>query len=78
MLQKMKAEACKTPLKPSTKIAFYSKSDLRKGILLPDGSRIKIPSPNLFDALGISLDEDATIQTHEWADTSNYNPVGIV
>lgn len=78
MLQKLKAEACKTPLKPSTKIAFYSKSELRKGILLPDGNKIKIPSPNLFDALAISLDEDATIQAHEWVDTSSYTPVGIV
>lgn len=78
MLQKLKAEACKTPLKPSTGILYYTKSELRKGVMLPDGSRIKIPSPNLFDALGISLDEDATIQTHKWADTSSYQPVGIV
>ena len=78
MLQKLKAEACKTPLKPSTKIAFYSKSELRKGIMLPDGNKIKIPSPNLFDALGVSFDEDATIQAFEWADTSNYEPAGIV
>jgi hypothetical protein len=78
MLQKIKAEACKTPLKPSTGILFYTKAELRKGIALPDGSRIKIPSPNLFDALGVSLDEDATIQVHQWADTTSYQPVGIV
>ena len=78
MLQKLKAEACKTPLKPSTGILFYTKAELRKGIPLPDGRRIKIPSPNLFDALGISDDDDATIHTHQWADTTSYQPVGIV
>jgi len=78
MLQKLKAEACKTPLKPSTGILFYTKSELRKGISLPDGKRIKIPSPNLFDALAISFDEDATIHVHKWADTTSYQPVGIV
>ena len=78
MMQKLKAEACKTPLKPSTGILFYTKAELRKGISLPDGSKIKIPSPNLFDALGISFDDDATIHVHKWADTTSYQPVGIV
>ncbi len=78
MMQKLKAEACKTPLKPSTGILFYTKAELRKGISLPDGSKIKIPSPNLFDALGISFDDDATIHVHQWADTTSYQPVGIV
>lgn len=78
MMQKLKAEACKTPLKPSTGILFYTKAELRKGISLPDGSKIKIPSPNLFDALGISFDDDATIHVHQWADTSGFQPVGIV
>lgn len=78
MLQKMRAEACKTPLKPSDKITFYTKSELRKGIMLSVGKKIIIPSPNLFDALAISFDEDATIQQHEWADTSDYTAPGIV
>jgi phage terminase large subunit len=77
MLAKLKAEACKMPLKPSDKIRFYTKEELRKGIMMPDGSRLKIPSPNLFDALAISFDESATISTYEFQ-TINYEPVGIV
>lgn len=78
MLQKLKSEACKTPLKPSTGILFYTKAELRKGISLPGGAKIKIPSPNLFDGLGVSFDDDATIHVHQWADTTSYQPVGIV
>ncbi|MGB0943128.1 MAG: phage terminase large subunit [Marinomonas sp.] len=77
MLAKLKAEACKMPLKPSDKIRFYTKEELRKGIMLPDGSRLKIPSPNLFDALGISFDESATISSYEFQ-TITHEPVGIV
>lgn len=61
MLEKLKAEACKTPIKPSDRVRFYTKEELRKGILLPDGSRLKIPSPNLFDACMVSLDKDSII-----------------
>lgn len=61
MLEKLKAEACKTPLKPGNTIKFYTKDELRKGILMPDGSRLKIPSPNLFDACMVSLDKDSII-----------------
>lgn len=61
MLEKLKAEACKTPIKPANTIKFYTKEELRKGVPLPDGSRLKIPSPNLFDACIVSLDKDATI-----------------
>tara|TARA_R100000544_G_scaffold37060_1_gene26967 strand:+ start:1538 stop:3223 length:1686 start_codon:yes stop_codon:yes gene_type:complete len=57
MLEKLKAEACKTPIKPGNTIKFYTKEELRKGIALPDGSRLKIPSPNLFDAVVTSLDK---------------------
>lgn len=67
MLKKLESEACKTPLKPSDKIAFYTKPELRKGILMPDGSRLKIPSPNLFDALVLSFDNAANITKNEWA-----------
>lgn len=77
MLAKLKAEACKMPLKPSDKIRFYTKEELRKGIMMSDGSRLKIPSPNLFDALAISFDESATISTYEFQ-SINYEPVGIV
>ncbi len=61
MLSKLKAEACKTPLKPSDKIMFYRKDELRKGILLPDGSRLQMPSPNLLDACVISFDDACII-----------------
>lgn len=61
MLEKLKAEACKTPIKPGDTVKFYTKDELRKGVPLPDGSRIKIPSPNLFDAVNVSLDNDSII-----------------
>lgn len=79
MLEKLKAEACKTPIKPGNTVRFYTKEELRKGIMLPDGSRLKIPSPNLFDACVVSLDKDSIIAKDVlWADTSSYEPVGIV
>lgn len=61
MMQKLKAEACKTPIKPGDTIKFYTKEELRKGILMPDGSRVTIPSPNLFDAVVVSLDKASII-----------------
>lgn len=64
MLQKFIAEACKTPLKPSDRIAFYTKAELRKGILMPDGHRVVIPSPNLFDSVVVSFDQDSAIYDH--------------
>jgi len=66
MLKKLESEACKTPLKPSDKIAYYRKDELRKGILMPDGSRLKIPSPNLWDALKVAFDPASNIQVDEW------------
>jgi len=62
MLEKLKAEACKTPIKPGDTIKFYTKEELRKGILMPDGSRVSIPSPNLFDAVVVSLDKASIIK----------------
>jgi phage terminase large subunit len=61
MLEKLKAEACKTPVKPGDTIKFYTKEELRKGILMPDGSRVSIPSPNLWDAVVVSLDKASII-----------------
>lgn len=61
MLQKLKAEACKTPLKPGDTIRFYTKEELRKGIMMPDGSRVSIPSPNLWDSVVVSLDKASII-----------------
>lgn len=62
MMEKLKAEACKTPIKPGPTIQFYTKDELRKGIQMPDGSRIKIPSPNLWDAVVTSLDKASIIE----------------
>ena len=61
MLAKLKAEACKTPTKPGDTIRFYTKAEMRKGVLMPDGGRIKIPSPNLFDAVVLSFDNASII-----------------
>lgn len=61
MLEKLKAEACKTPIKAGDTIRFYTKEELRKGVSMPDGSRIKIPSPNLFDACVVSRDKSSII-----------------
>lgn len=58
-MAKFRAECCKIPLKPADTIKFYTKEELRKGILQADGSRIKIPSPNLFDAACLSFDESS-------------------
>lgn len=62
MLEKLKAEACKTPIKEGPTIQFYTKKELRVGIVLPDGSRLKIPSPNLLDAAIVSFDDASIIK----------------
>lgn len=61
MLEKLKAEACKTPTKPGDTVRFYTKPELAKGVQMPDGSRLKIPSPNLFDAAVLSFDKSSII-----------------
>jgi len=61
MLEKLKAEACKTPIRPGDTVRFYTKDELRKGVPLPDGSRLKIPSPNLFDSAVLSFDKSSII-----------------
>ena len=71
MLEKLKAEACKTPVKPGDTIRFYTKEELRKGILMPDGSRVSIPSPNLWDAVVTSLDKASIINPTEEIDLNS-------
>lgn len=63
MMEKLKAESCKVPIKAGDTVKFYTKDEMRKGIILPDGSRLKIPSPNLFDAAVLSFDNAGTIVT---------------
>jgi len=65
MLQKLKAEACKLPLKPADTIKFYTKDELRKGVVMPDGHRVVIPSPNLFDSAVVSLDKASIIYNND-------------
>ena len=55
-MQKLRSEACRIPLKPSDKIKFYTKQEMRNGVKQADGSKIVIPSPNLFDAVVLSFD----------------------
>ena len=70
MMEKLKAEAAKTPIKPGDTVRFYTKDELRKGISLPDGSRLKIPSPNLFDAAVLSFDKASIISFRKEIDVS--------
>jgi len=77
MMQKLRSEACKIPLKPSDRIAFYTKQEMRKGIMLPDGKRQVIPSPNLLDAAVLSFDFASIINKNEWQPL-NYKASGIV
>jgi phage terminase large subunit len=60
-MSKLRAECCRMPLKPADKICFYSKEELRRGVVMPDGSRVKIPSPNLFDSACLSFDQSGII-----------------
>lgn len=78
MIEKLKAEACKTPIKPGDKIKFYTKEELRRGISLPDGSRLKIPSPNLFDACCVSLDKDSIPDIIRKRKPIKYSNAGII
>lgn len=57
-LRKLRAEMCKLPLKPNSsgKIELYSKQDMKKGILMSDGRKQSIPSPNLADDVMMSFD----------------------
>lgn len=61
MLQKLKAEACKIPVKPGPTVQFYTKPEMRKGITMPDGKKLVIPSPNLFDSVIISFDNGCNV-----------------
>lgn len=75
MLEKLKAEACKTPTKPASTVKFYTKQELRTGVKLPDGNLIKIPSPNLFDALVLSFDNASIINNEELQVTTRFDSI---
>ena len=61
MMEKLKAESSKVPIKQGDTVRFYTKPELRKGVAMPDGSRLTIPSPNLFDACVLSFDKASII-----------------
>ena len=75
MMEKLKAESCKTPTKPGDTIRFYTKEEMRKGVTMPDGSRIKIPSPNLFDAAVLSFDNSSIIVDNRAAQMHRPKPL---
>jgi phage terminase large subunit len=75
MMEKLKAESCKTPTKPGDTIKFYTKEEMRKGVTMPDGSRIKIPSPNLFDAAVLSFDNSSIIVDNRAAQMHRPTPL---
>jgi hypothetical protein len=69
-MSKFRSECCRMPFKPGDTIAFYSKEEMKKGILQPDGSKSKIPSPNLFDAAVLSFDKSSIINNIKKIDVS--------
>ncbi len=73
MLEKLKAESSKVPTKPGDTVRFYTKPELRNGVTMPDGSRLKLPSPNLFDACVLSFDKDSIIVKSNEPDISKIN-----
>jgi len=62
-LAKLRSELCRLPIKPNAtnSIELYSKQEMRKGILMPDGSKLRIPSPNLGDDVMMSFDNGCII-----------------
>lgn len=73
MMEKLKAESSKVPIRSGDTVRFYTKPELRAGVLMPDGSRLKIPSPNLFDACVLSFDKDSIIVKSEPIPIDNLN-----
>ena len=71
MLRKLKAEASKIPIKEGNTIRFYTKPEMRRGITLPGGGKMVIPSPNLLDAVIVSLDKDCHIYKQEPIDIAS-------
>ena len=78
MMEKLKAESCKVPIKAGDTVKFYTKEEMRKGVTLPDGARLVIPSPNLFDAAVLSFDKASIIVKTEWEPLDYNGPSGII
>lgn len=79
LLNKLRSELCRLPVKPNSqgKIALYSKDEMKKGILMPDGSRRKLPSPNLGDCVMMSFDHSAVF-VHKVSNPRIPRPVSTI
>lgn len=72
--QKLKAELCRLPIKPASgQICLYSKDEMRKGINMPNGDRLVIPSPNMGDSVMMSMFE-MPVMSIDWGDDIDYEP----
>lgn len=68
---KLKSELCRLPLKPASgQICLYSKDEMRKGITMPNGDKLVIPSPNMGDSVMMTLFETPVIKV-DWGDDIN-------
>ena len=76
-MAKFRAECCKIPLKPADTIKFFTKKEMGEGIKQPDGSKIKIPSPNIFDAAVLSFDPDSIINANKPIDVSSISATKV-
>lgn len=73
--QKLKSELCRLPLKPASgQILLYSKDEMAKGILMADGSRLVIPSPNMGDSVMMTM-FNAAPKAIDWGGEINYETV---
>lgn len=61
-IQKLRSELCRMPLKPNAygMIQLYSKDEMVRGIVLPNGQKLVLPSPNMGDCVMMSFDPAAT------------------
>jgi phage terminase large subunit len=70
MLQKLKAELCRLPKRPTNNtghIELYTKQEMRKGISMPNGDRIVVPSPNIADSVMMGTFNTAPLLI-DWGD----------
>lgn len=61
---KLRSELCQIPKKPNSsgRLELYTKQDMKSGILMSNGQRRKMPSPNLADCVMMSFDNSGTIK----------------
>lgn len=66
LLNKLRGQLCRLPVKPNNHglIELYTKEEMRKGILMPDGSRLRLPSPGEADCVMMSFDPGGIINNN--------------